>query len=102
MIRDYGDCPNLRAMLTSRPEPATLGEKAATSLYELRHLQVGKQAPDIEGEDLDEARLKLGHYRGKVVLLVFWASWCGPCMRAVPHEKELVKRFKGRPFVLLG
>lgn len=46
--------------------------------------------------------MKLSDGRGKVVLLVFWASWCGPCMEDVPHEKELAERFKGRPFVLIG
>ena len=39
---------------------------------------------------------------GKVVVLVFWGSWCGPCMAAVPHERQLVERFKGRPFVVVG
>jgi thiol-disulfide isomerase/thioredoxin len=34
--------------------------------------------------------------------LVFWASWCGPCMAEVPHEKELVARYRGRPFELVG
>jgi thiol-disulfide isomerase/thioredoxin len=46
--------------------------------------------------------MRLSEQRGKVVLLVFWASWCGPCMGDVPHEKALVEQFAGRPFVLVG
>ena len=41
-------------------------------------------------------------YRGKTVMLSFWASWCGPCMGLIPHERELVEQFKGRPFALIG
>jgi thiol-disulfide isomerase/thioredoxin len=75
---------------------------ARGELYELRHLGVGKVAPDIEGEDVGGRKLRLGGYRGKVVVIIFWASWCGPCMEMIPHERELVKRLKDRPFVLLG
>ena len=35
-------------------------------------------------------------------MVSFWATWCGPCMELVPHEKALVERMKGRPFVLIG
>lgn len=80
----------------------TLGEQARGKLFRLRNLVVGKPVPEIEGEDLDGRRLKLSDYRGKVVVIVFWASWCGGCMREVPKEKELVQRMRGRPFVLLG
>jgi peroxiredoxin len=101
VVRDYGACANLRDKGNRPPEP-TLGQEAAKELYELRHLRIGKPAPDVAGEDLDGARFKLSDYRGKVVLLVFWASWCSPCMAEVPHERELVDRFRGRPFVLIG
>src|SRR5262249_43343478 len=37
-----------------------------------------------------------------VVLVSFWATWCGPCMGLVPHEKALVEKMKGRPFALVG
>lgn len=95
VVRDYGECRSLRG-------GDTLGENAKKELYELRYLRIGTQAPEIVGEDLSGAKLRLSDHRGKVVLLVFWASWCGPCMADVPHEKELVEHFKNRPFVLLG
>src|SRR5262249_23636784 len=50
----------------------TVGKKAAEELFQIRHLAVGKEAPDIEGEDQDGKPFKLSDYRGKVVLLDFW------------------------------
>jgi hypothetical protein len=50
----------------------TVGAKARAELFEIRHLSVGKVAPDIEGQDQDGKRFKLSDYRGKVVLLDFW------------------------------
>jgi RNA polymerase sigma factor (sigma-70 family) len=79
-----------------------LGTWARAALDEIRLLAVGKTAPEIEGEDLDGKPLKLSDHRGKVVVLTFWASWCGPCRAMIPQERELVKRLAGRPFVLLG
>jgi thiol-disulfide isomerase/thioredoxin len=80
----------------------TLGERARRMSYELKHLTVGGSAPEIEGGDLQAAPMKLSESRGKVVLLVFWASWCGPCIGDIPHEKVLQDKFSGRPFVILG
>jgi peroxiredoxin len=47
--------------------------RAGAELFAIRHLGVGKVAPDIEGEDQDGKRFKLSDYRGKVVLLDFWS-----------------------------
>jgi thiol-disulfide isomerase/thioredoxin len=71
-------------------------------IYELKHLTVGGTAPEIEGADLGATPMKLSESRGKVVLLVFWASWCGTGIGDIPHEKELHENFSGRPFVILG
>jgi hypothetical protein len=54
------------------PGGGTVGKQAKAELFEIRHLVVGKEAPDIEGEDQDGKRFKLSDYRGKVVLLDFW------------------------------
>jgi hypothetical protein len=70
LAKDYGDCPRL-----IRAGSGTLGDYAKVELFELRHLRIGKVAPDIDGEDLDGVKFKLSDYRGKVVVLDFWGDW---------------------------
>jgi thiol-disulfide isomerase/thioredoxin len=130
VISEYGDIPHVTrhqrtlAALLKEPAPKwngepltdkgrrtierlvarkkTLGEEAEARLDDMFNLAVGKPAPEIEGVDFDGKPLKLSDYKGKVVVLVFWGTWCGPCMAQVPHERELVERLKGQPFALLG
>jgi peroxiredoxin len=80
----------------------TLAERARPELSELRRLGIGKTAPEIEGEDLDGRKMKLSEYRGKVVVLTFWTTWCSACMEMVPHERRLVERMTGKPLALIG
>ena len=65
-------------------------------------LSLGSLAPEIVGTDLEGARIKLSDYRGKVVMLVFWANWCPYCRRLLPYERQLVSKMEDRPFALLG
>jgi thiol-disulfide isomerase/thioredoxin len=65
-------------------------------------LRIGMPAPDIDGEDFDGNRLRLSDYRGKVIVVVFWASWCPPCRAMIPHERELVVKHRSKPFALLS
>lgn len=50
------------------------------------------EAPDFELENLNGQKAKLSDLRGKLVVLDFWATWCGPCKRSFPHMNELVKK----------
>ena len=56
----------------AHPYGGTIGERARSELFEIRHLAAGKLAPEIEGVDQDGHRFKLSDYRGRVVLLDFW------------------------------
>lgn len=76
--------------------------QARRQVEDLRDRAAGKPAPDRDGTDLDGRRLRLSDYRGRVVLLNFWGTWCFPCMKLVPHERELAERFAGRPFAVVG
>lgn len=95
--KEYGE-----VKLAGRGEAKTIADVAKVELFELRSLRVGKTAPDIEGEDLDGTKFKLSDYKGKVTVVTFWGSWCGPCMGMVPHERSLVERLKDKPFALIG
>ncbi|HVU89986.1 MAG TPA: TlpA disulfide reductase family protein [Pirellulales bacterium] len=83
----------------------TLGTRADWELIRLANvpnLKPGMPAPEISGEDMNGVPMKLSDYRGKVTVVVFWGSWCGPCMRMVPHEKELFERYHDKPFAIVG
>ena len=53
----------------------TVADYVQRTLFEMKHLAIGKTAPDIEGEDIDGSKFKLSDYRGKVVVLDFWGNW---------------------------
>ena len=59
-------------------------------------------APDFSLPNLKGETVRLKDFRGKVVILDFWATWCGPCRMEIPHFQELVKRHKQRGLVVVG
>jgi peroxiredoxin len=82
--------------------PQTNGELAAALRFEIEHLEPGGVAPDITGRDAEGVEFRLSDYRGKVVLITFSANWCGPCKKLYPLQRELIEKFKDRPFALLS
>jgi peroxiredoxin len=65
-------------------------------------LWTGGPPPALALKDLDGRQHRLADYRGKVVLINFWATWCGPCREEMPSIQELKNKLAGRPFVVLA
>lgn len=53
-------------------------------------------------ENLDGEQMELKKYKGKIILLDFWATWCPPCRAAIPHLVNLYEKFQDRNFIILG
>jgi thiol-disulfide isomerase/thioredoxin len=83
---------------TVKDLPASMVKEAQV----LVTLFVGKPAPPATAENLDAKAVSLADLKGKVVVLDFWATWCGPCRSMIPHERELVKKNADKPFVLVS
>ena len=87
--------------MTKPPSPE-VAARAESMLFRINHLQVGKPAPDLAGKAVDGTPIKLSDFKGRVVAIVFWGTWCAPCMQMIPHEREMVAKYADKPFTLLG
>jgi thiol-disulfide isomerase/thioredoxin len=90
--------------LRPAPEPLaaseTSGEEGGSD--GLESVLVGKPAPPIELMMLDGKKFSLANRKSKVVVLDFWASWCGPCIQAMPHIHEVAAEFAADGVELVG
>ena len=68
----------------------------------LKKLPPGSECPDITLQTPDGKLLSLTSFRGKVVLIDFWASWCGPCRRDNPQIVDIYNRYRGKHFEIFG
>jgi thiol-disulfide isomerase/thioredoxin len=91
------------APTTKVSDNETIAISAAAEIQSLKSLAIGSPAPDVLGTELrDQKKQKLSDFKGKVVLLDVWATWCGPCVSMIPHERDMVKRLEGKPFNLVS
>jgi len=74
----------------------------AQRFAERPELARARMAPNFRATTLDGKTITLESLSGKVVLIDFWATWCGPCREALPHIKKIASGFRGQPLVVLS
>ncbi|HKI13389.1 MAG TPA: redoxin domain-containing protein [Candidatus Acidoferrum sp.] len=74
----------------------------ATRYISRPELARARMAPPFAVTTVDGQRIAMDDLQGKVVLLDFWATWCEPCREALPHIREVAKKFQGQPLVILS
>lgn len=81
---------------------ASFAATMISSLQKQAALAVGKTFPDFQEKDLDGQPLSLANYKGKVVLVDFWATWCGPCLSELPNVQAAYRKHHERGFDIVG
>ena len=90
-----------QSFVESNPFPEYT-EALQAEMNKLSTLQPGQPAPDFTLHDLDGQSVSLSQFKGKVVLLDFWASWCGPCIGDLPNLRKIKEQVAAQPVVFLN
>src|ERR1700747_2377257 len=80
----------------------TTASSSGNNQASVHALKNRKPAPDFTLKDASGQAVKLSEYKGKVVLLNFWATWCGPCTLEIPWFEEFQQQYRSKGFEVLG
>ena len=88
--------------LSDRVKKCSTGKILAKELYEMGQHVVGGIVPDFTSNTPDGKKMNLYSLRGHIVIIDFWASWCGPCLREVPNLKRIYEQYHPKGLEILG
>jgi peroxiredoxin len=95
-------CLTAAAVLSTSCSSSSASSGARAQGPEAHSLKNRRPAPDFALKDAAGQSVKLSDYKGKIVLLNFWATWCGPCTLEIPWFEEFEQQYKSRGFEVVG